>query len=63
MNTFSLDGKTALITGGLGGYGLAIAGLILKRGGRVLLADLKDEAAGEVVMAEKFKDSSGGLYQ
>ena len=43
MNTFPLEEKCAIITGGLGGYGLAIADIILKRGGRVLLADVKPE--------------------
>ena len=43
MNTFPLEDKSVIITGGLGGYGLAIANLIVKRGGRVLLADVKPE--------------------
>ena len=32
-----------IITGGLGGYGLAIANIIIKRGGRVLLTDINTE--------------------
>jgi len=43
MNTFPLEDKSVIITGGLGGYGLAIANIIIKRGGRVLLTDIKTE--------------------
>ena len=57
MNTFKLEGKNAIITGGLGGYGLAIAGLILKRGGRVLLADIIPEKEAEVTLQSRFPDA------
>ena len=57
MNTFKLEGKSAIITGGLGGYGLAIADLILKRGGRVLLADIIPEKEAEVTMQSRFADA------
>ena len=57
MNTFKLEGKSAIITGGLGGYGLAIAGLILKRGGRVLLADIIPEKEAEVTLQSRFPDA------
>lgn len=56
MNTFSLEEKSVIITGGLGGYGLAITKLILKRGGRVLLADLKPQAEGQQVIDSQFKE-------
>merc|ERR1712223_1270767 len=57
MNTFSLEEKTVLITGGLGGYGLAICELILKRKGRVLLADIKAISEAEEMLANQFKDA------
>ena len=57
MNTFSLEEKTVLITGGLGGYGLAICELILKRKGRVLLADIKAISEAEALLANQFKDT------
>ncbi|MEV1239962.1 3-oxoacyl-ACP reductase FabG [Nonomuraea sp. NPDC050022] len=40
-----LDGKTAVITGGARGIGLAIAELFVKEGARVVLGDLNLEAA------------------
>jgi 3-oxoacyl-[acyl-carrier protein] reductase len=40
-----LDGKTAVITGGAQGIGLAIAGLFVKEGARVVLGDLNLAAA------------------
>merc|ERR1711976_1127142 len=57
MNTFKLEGKSVIITGGLGGYGLAIGELILKRGGRVLLADIKPQSEAETILREKFKEA------
>ena len=57
MNTFKLEGKSVIITGGLGGYGLAISELILKRGGRVLLADIKPQSEAETILQEKFKEA------
>ena len=53
----SLEEKTVLITGGLGGYGLAICDLILKRKGRVLLADIKPISAAEEILANQFKEA------
>ncbi|MCA2226395.1 3-oxoacyl-ACP reductase FabG [Nonomuraea aurantiaca] len=40
-----LDGKTAVITGGAQGIGLAIAGLFVQEGARVVLGDLNLDAA------------------
>lgn len=57
MNTFHLEGKSAIITGGLGGYGLAIAGLILKRGGRVLVADIIPEKEAETTLKSRFAEA------
>ena len=58
MNTFSLEEKAVIITGGLGGYGLAIAKLILKRGGRVLLTDVKPSTEAQDIMAATFDVAS-----
>ena len=51
-NTFlSLAGKTAVVTGGAGGIGLAGVRLFRKAGARVIIADI-DEAAGQRAAAE-----------
>ena len=57
MNTFSLEEKSVIIIGGLGGYGLAITSLILKRGGRVLLADLKPKAEADNIISSRFPEA------
>ena len=57
MNTFSLEEKSVIITGGIGGYGLAICELILKRKGRVLLTDLKSDSEAEEILSNRFKDA------
>lgn len=49
-----LDGKVALLTGGGGGLGLAIARLFLKEGARVVLADR--DAAGLATAAARLDD-------
>jgi len=52
VNTYDLRGKTAIITGGAGGFGVAIAEVLLASGATVCLWDLADErlraAAGEL---------------
>ncbi|MBQ7207446.1 MAG: SDR family oxidoreductase [Lentisphaeria bacterium] len=51
-NTFlPLAGKTAVVTGGAGGIGLAGVRLFRKAGARVIIADI-DEAAGQRAAAE-----------
>ena len=52
-----LENKNAIITGGLGGYGLAIASLILKRGGRVLLADIVPEIEANETLKSRFAEA------
>ncbi|MEI6916085.1 MAG: SDR family NAD(P)-dependent oxidoreductase, partial [Armatimonadota bacterium] len=42
---FSLEGKTAFVTGAGSGIGLAIANAYVKQGARVVVAD-RDEDAG-----------------
>jgi 3alpha(or 20beta)-hydroxysteroid dehydrogenase len=46
--TGRLAGKTALVTGGLGGIGWAIAELFVDEGASVVLADVRDDAAERV---------------
>ena len=56
MNTFPLEEKVVLLTGGLGGIALGVARLVLERGGKVFLADLQEEAEGlEVARREAAK--------
>ena len=57
MNTFKLEEKSAIILGGLGGYSIAIAQLILKRGGRVLLADLKEPQDAKSILSCQFEEA------
>ena len=59
MNTFPLENKTCLITGGLGVFGLALTDLILKRGGRVWLTDLKSTEEGTKIIAGRFSERVG----
>ncbi len=46
-----LDGKVAIVTGAAQGTGAAIARLFVGEGARVVLADVKDEAGGELARA------------
>lgn len=46
---FSLQGKTAVVTGGGSGIGRAIAELFGQQGAYVAVADLNEDAAGETV--------------
>jgi 2-keto-3-deoxy-L-fuconate dehydrogenase len=46
---FSLQGKTAVVTGGGSGIGKAIAGLFARQGAFVVVADLNGAAADEMV--------------
>ena len=59
MNTFPLEDKIVLLTGGLGGIAVGVANLVLKRGGRVFLADLQQEAEGAEEAAKKLIGGEG----
>lgn len=47
MNSFDLTGRSALITGGAGGIGLAVARRFIQFGARVALADIRGEVSRE----------------
>ena len=53
MNTYPLEDRVCLITGGLGGIGLGVTELVLKRGGKVFLVDMKEESEAESVKIVK----------
>ena len=53
-NFFSLNGKTAVITGGIGGFGGAAAKRFSAAGAKVVISDIRDGA--------DFAASIGGLY-
>ena len=57
MNTFPLEQKICLITGGLGGFALSISELMLKRGARIWLCDLQQEDDAFVIIQSKFADA------
>ena len=44
----TLDGRTAIITGGASGIGAATVRLFVERGARVLIADLQEEKGQEL---------------
>ena len=51
MNPFSLEGKTAVISGGAGGLGNVICKRIAEAGARVVVADVNAAAGGAIVDA------------
>ena len=57
MNTFPLEEKICMITGGLGGIALGVAKLILKRGGKVFLCDVKSQGEGEEVLKKELQQN------
>ena len=57
MNTFPLEQKVCMITGGLGGFALSISELMLKRGARIWLCDLKQEDDGMLTLQSEFSEA------
>ena len=57
MNTFPLEQKVCMITGGLGGFSLAISELMIKRGAKVWLCDLKQEEEGLLSLQNNFSEA------
>ena len=57
MNTFPLEQKVCMITGGLGGFALSISELMLKRGARIWLCDLKQEDEGMLTLQNDFPEA------
>ena len=53
---FSLEGRAALLTGGAGGLGRAMAAAFAEQGASVAVTDLRPEAASEIVdgLAERY---------
>ncbi|MCY3561207.1 MAG: SDR family NAD(P)-dependent oxidoreductase, partial [bacterium] len=45
---FSLEGRTALLTGGAGGLGRAMATALAEQGASVAISDLRPEAASAI---------------
>ena len=58
---FSLDGHTAIVTGGANGIGLATARMLAKAGANVVIADLNQEAGVEVANELK-TNGTGSLF-
>ena len=52
-----MEQKICMITGGLGGFASAISGLILKRGAKVWLCDLKQEDEGMLTLQNQFPEA------
>ena len=58
---FSLEGKVAVVTGGVGGIGQATVRRFAQAGAKVVIADV-DAAAGKTVESQLQKIGPGGLF-
>ena len=59
---FSLEGKTAVVVGGAGGMGRAIAAGLIRYGADVALADVNPEALEQVAAALDGSDRQAGAH-
>jgi 3-oxoacyl-[acyl-carrier protein] reductase len=53
----SIDGKTAIVTGGSQGIGLAVTERLVEAGGTVMICDINEEGAEQA--AQKIRDAGG----
>ncbi|MBL4926754.1 SDR family NAD(P)-dependent oxidoreductase [Fuscibacter oryzae] len=60
--SFSIDGKTAIVTGSANGIGLAIARHFLDRGARVMFADMDEERLEAEIGAEARSEGAVRLF-
>ena len=60
--SFSIQGKTAVVTGAANGVGLAIARHFLERGANVMLADMDESRLQDEVGAQQGDDGSTAAY-
>lgn len=60
--SFSIDGKTAIVTGSANGIGLAVARHFLDRGARVMFADLDEDRLEAEIGAEARAEGAVRLF-
>ena len=60
--SFSIDGKTAIVTGSANGIGLAIARHFLDRGARVMFADMDEDRLEAEIGAEARSEGAVRLF-
>ena len=60
MHDLKLGGKIAVVTGGASGIGESVSFALAREGAKIVVADLSEENAGNVVNA--IKDSGGEAY-
>lgn len=60
--SFSIEGRTAIVTGAANGVGLAIARHFLDRGANVMLADMDEAQLEREIGAEARKEESARLF-
>jgi len=60
--SFSIEGKTAIVTGAANGVGLAIARHFVERGAKVMLADMDEERLEKEFSAIETEDGSAQFF-